>query len=190
MGGKIDTVLDGINHNNKAVRRSRGCEGRHGDRSPRKGYQGGVAWRGLTYPLDELDVELVGGEEHVGAGVAVEHELALAVGAEGDEGERGARAGVEDDAAVVDAVVAEDGGEHAAELVVAELADEGGPAAEARDGDGDVGGRAPGRLEERRRLRQRDPRHGRHEVYQHLAETHHQLSPGRHCLRLAVAAPP
>jgi hypothetical protein len=144
------------------------------------GYRG-VAWRGLTYPLDELDVELVGGEEHVSAGVAVEHELALPVGAQGDEGERGARAGVEDDAAVVDAVVAEDGGEHAAELVVAELADKGGPAAEARDRDGDVGGRAPGRLEEGRRLRQRDPRHGGHEVYQHLAETHHQLSPGRHC---------
>jgi hypothetical protein len=148
--------------------------------SPSKG-QGG-----LTYPPDEPDVELVGSEEHVGAGVAVEHELALAVGAQGDEGKRGARARVEDDAAAVDAVVAEDGGEHAAELVVAELANEGGPATEARDRDGDVGGRAPGRLEEGRRLGQRDPRHGRHEVYQHLAETHHQLSPGRHCC-VAVA---
>ena len=163
-------MLDGIDQVVRGSRRER----RHGI-----GRRGGGARP--THPLDELDVELGGGEEHVGAGVAVEHELALPVGAQGDEGERGARARVEDDAAVVDAVVAEDGREHAAELVVAELADEGGPAAEARDGDGDVGGRAPRGLEEGRRLRQRHPRHRRHEVYQHLAETHHQLPPGRHC---------
>jgi hypothetical protein len=137
-----------------------------------------------VYPLDELDVELLGGEEHVGAGVAVEHELALAVGAQRDEGEGGARPGVEDDTAVLDTVVAEDGLEHAAELVVPELADEGGLAAEARDSDGDVGRRAPRRLDEGGRLRQRHPRHRRHEVYQHLPETNHQLAPVRHCTPL------
>lgn len=93
---------------------------------------------GGAYPLDELDVELGVGEEHVGAGVAVEHELALPVGAEGDEGERGARPGVEHDPAVVDAVVAEDGREHPPELVVPQLADERGPAAEPRHRDGHV----------------------------------------------------
>jgi hypothetical protein len=54
------------------------------------------------------------------AGVAIEHELTLAVGA----------------------IVAEDSSEHATELVIVELADEGDSATKARDHDSDVGGRA------------------------------------------------
>jgi hypothetical protein len=63
----------------------------------------------------------------------------LAVGAQCDEGEGGARPGVEDDTAVVDTIVTEDDCEHAAELVVPELSNEGGPEAEARYSDSQVG---------------------------------------------------
>jgi hypothetical protein len=59
-------------------------------------------------------------------GVAIEHELVLVVGA----------------------VVTEYSSEHAIELVIAELADEGDPATKARDCDGDVGGRASHGLHE------------------------------------------
>jgi hypothetical protein len=67
----------------------------------------------------------------------------LAVGAQCDEGEGGARPGVEDDTAVVDTIVTEDDCEHAAELVVPELSNEGGPEAEARYSDSQVGQCAP-----------------------------------------------
>ena len=35
---------------------------------------------------EEIDVDVVGGEQHVRAGMAVEHELAFAVGAQRDKG--------------------------------------------------------------------------------------------------------
>lgn len=133
--------------------------------------------RERAYGSDELDVELVGAEEHVGAGVTVEHELALAVVAQSDKGEGGAGALVKVDAAAIDAVLFEDPGEHTAELVVSELSDEGSLPAEPGNGDRHVGRGPAGRLDEARRLRQRHPRHRRHEVYQHLPETDNQPAP-------------
>jgi len=58
-----------------------------------------------------------------------------------------------------------------AELVVAEFANEGGLAAESRDGDGDISGGAAGGLQETRSLRQGDAGDGGNEVDEHLAET-------------------
>ena len=52
--------------------------------------------------LDRPGVDLVRGEQHVGAGVAVEHELALAVRAQRDEGQGGARLGGEPQRADID----------------------------------------------------------------------------------------
>ena len=94
--------------------------------------------------LDRGPVDLLGHEEHVGAGVAVEHELALAVGAQRDEGQGGPRAGLEAQRADVDALVAEGIGEEVAEGVVAHLAHEGAFHPQAGEAHGDVG-RGPAR---------------------------------------------
>lgn len=70
---------------------------------------------------DQVQVELVGGQQHVGGRVAVEHELPLAVGLEGDEGESRARVLVVEAALRVDPVLLQDVHQHVPELVVAEL---------------------------------------------------------------------
>ena len=67
------------------------------------------------------EIELGLGEQHVGAGVEVEHKLALAVLLEGDEGQGGARVLVEEAALRVDAVLLQNVHQHVPELVVAEL---------------------------------------------------------------------
>jgi len=65
-----------------------------------------------------------------------------------------------------------------AELVVAELANESGLAAESCDGDGDVGWSASGSLEETRGLGQGDAGDGGDEVDEHLAEADDETATG------------
>ena len=91
-------------------------------------------------------VDLVRREQHVGAGVAVEHELALAVAAQRDEGQR--RAGLRREAqrADVDALAGQRVGQEMAERVVADLAHEGAADAQPGQAHGDVGGGPARRL--------------------------------------------
>ena len=110
-------------------------------------------------------------EQHVGARVAVEHELALAIGAERHEGERGAGLGREPGRAAIDAGSGLGLGQEMAERIAADLAHEGARRAEAGEADRDVGRRAAGRLLERRGFDQAGPADGRYEVDQQLAET-------------------
>lgn len=70
---------------------------------------------------DQVQVQLGLGEQHVRARVPVEHELALPVVLQGDEGERCARVLVEEAAFRVDVVLLQDVHQHVPELVVAEL---------------------------------------------------------------------
>lgn len=142
-----------------------------------------------SYGSDEGEIEFLGLEEHIGAWISVEHEFALAVVAEGDEGQGRTSAFFEDNAVHSDSVLLQYSGEHVTELVVAELAYEGGAAAEPGHGDGDVGGSATGGHEESRRHRQGHAGHCWNEVYQHLAEAHDEALArlgndvvGRHCV--------
>jgi hypothetical protein len=124
-------------------------------------------------PPDGFEIDLVGAVAHVGAGVAVEHELAFAIGAQRDERQGGARLGVEADAGDVHTVLRQGLGQEVPEGIVTYLAQEAGAGAQFRQPDGDIGGRSAGRLLESRRFDQRDARDRGHKVDQQFAEGDH-----------------
>ncbi len=142
---------------------------------------------------DGRGVHRVGGEHHVRAGVAVEHELPLAVGAQGHERQCCPRLGREPQGADIDPGLGQGGGQEVAERVVAHHADEGAGHAQPGETHRDVGGRTAGGLHEGRRVGETRAGRRRDEVDQKIAHAHHLshrplLSSAFH--RPAEAAPP
>ena len=126
--------------------------------------------RRFTYRSDEIEVEFIGTEQHIGAMIPVKHKFPITVGLQRHERQGGSGSGIEVDPLISDAVFPQDPSQHVAELVVAELSDERGSSAEAGDGDGDVGGSAAGGFEEARGFGEGDAGLGGDEVDEHLAE--------------------
>ena len=115
----------------------------------RTGWLGDEANRAKAKKLglgDEVVVEFVGAQEHIGAGVAVEHEFPLAIGSQGDKGEGGAGGGIVAHAANVYACFGDGVGEHVPKFVIAHFADKGGRLPQFGHPSGDVGGGAARRF--------------------------------------------
>ena len=101
---------------------------------------------------DEGGVDVVLGERHVGAVLAVEDQRELRLVADAEEDERGQPLGIGDDAAGVDAFGRQRLADEAAHVLVADAGDEAGAQAEAGGAAGDVGGRAADVLVEARHV--------------------------------------
>lgn len=127
---------------------------------------------------DNVKVELLLSEEHVSAGISVKHELPFSISSQCDERQSCSGARIKHHTSVSNAVLAQDRGQHAAELVVAKLPNESSATSEPRDGDGDVRRSAAGCLKEARRLGEGHARRSRDEIYQHLTKAYNQLGVG------------
>ena len=92
----------------------------------------------------QLLVQLLGPQHNVGARLAVKAEVAVAVGEGVHHGERGGDLPIPHQAAGIDPCLLHGSGEHVAEAVGADLADEGAALAEFAQHGQNIGGRAAG----------------------------------------------
>jgi Phage tail tube protein len=126
----------------------------------------------IDLAADRRRVDLSGLEQHIGTWMPVEHELPVAVGAQGDERERGPGFAREAHRVDIDARRGERLDQEVPERVVADLAHERAPHAETCQADGDVGRRPARSLLERRRRGQRRRRDGRDKINQDFAKAY------------------
>ena len=121
--------------------------------------------------VERLDIHFPGVEQHVGAGVTVEHEFPFAVRSQRDERQRGARFGREDQRADVHAAFSQDVSQEVTKGVVADLAHEGAGNSKPRQANGHVAGCAARRFDEGRRIGQAGAGDGRDKINQQFAQT-------------------
>ncbi len=107
------------------------------------GHGDGTEVEGFRVP-EEGGVDFAGCEHHVGSGIAVEGEVAVAVFVVVDEGQGGVLGGVEEDVACADAAFFECLPEVAAELVMADFGDHGGAESEPGEHGEEVSGCSAG----------------------------------------------
>ena len=114
--------------------------------------------------VDDGELDIGRRHQHIGRGMTVEHEAAVAIGGVGDESQGGARFTREGQAGDVHSF----GGQHvsqvAAKRIIADLTHKSGGIAQAGESGGDIGRGATGRFDESRSIADRHAHLQRHKV--------------------------